>query len=132
MNPIKLARVAAEAETLRLRAMMSRMIQRAVFAAIAIVFLLAVLVFVHILAWHALDVSAGMSFYAATCIVGGADLLLALILLAMAARSSPSRLEREALDVRRNAVVQMRRVATLSQLVWPAVRTVSSLRSRRR
>lgn len=132
MNPVKLVRIAAEAELLRLRAMASRQVRRVVLALVGAIFLLAVLIFVHILVWHALAVSAGLTFYAATCLVGGVDLLVALVLLAAAASSRPNSLEHEALDVRRNAVVQMRRVGTLSQLALPTLRLATRVTRRRR
>jgi hypothetical protein len=132
MNPIRLARVAAEAETLRLRAMAGRQVRRIVFAVVALLFLLAVLVFVHVIAWYALNVSANLGFYLACVIVGGVDLLIALILLLLASRSAPSSAEREAYVVRQRAIDGMRQFGTYSQLALPALRLASSMRRRRR
>ena len=131
MNPVKLARVAAEAEALRLRAMAGRIGRRIAFVVVALVFLLITLAFVHVIGWYALRVSAGLSFYAASGIVGGIDLLLALIFLGLASRSAPSAAEREALEVRRRAVEGMRSVMSMTQLALPTLRVVRSVRRRR-
>lgn len=117
---------------LRLRAMVARMGRRVAYGAVSLVFLLAVLVFVHILGWHALAESAGLGFYASTCIVGGVDLLLALIFLAMASSSSQSSAEREAYEVRQQAIAGMRRAGNLAQLALPTLRVASRFRRRRR
>ncbi|HYZ25143.1 MAG TPA: hypothetical protein VE690_23640 [Rhodopila sp.] len=132
MNPVRLARIAAEAETLRLRAMAGRYVQRIVFAIVALLFMLAVLVFVHVIAWYALNASANLGFYNACLIVGGVDLLIALLFLALAARSAPSSAEREAVAVRQRAIEGMQQFGTYSQLALPALRLAASMRRRRR
>jgi uncharacterized membrane protein (DUF485 family) len=132
MNPVRLARVAAEAEMLRLRAMAGRYVRRIVFAVVALLFLLAVLIFVHIIAWYALNVSANLGFYSACLIVGGVDLLIGVVLLALASRSAPSSAEREAYAVRQRAIEGMRQFGTYSQLALPALRLATSVRRRRR
>lgn len=131
MSPIRLVRVAAEAESLRLRAMVGRFVRRIVFGVVALVFLLAVLVFVHIIGFHALTESAQFSFYVACLIVGGVDLLLALIFLMLAGQSKPSASEQEAYAVRQQALDGMRRFGTYSQLALPALRMATSMRRRK-
>ena len=102
MRTLRLARIAAEAEGLRLRYSAQRTVVRAVLGMIALAFLLSALVFGQIAAWYWLRVSWDRP--AAALILGGGELVLAAIFGLLAARSSPGRIEREALAVRRRAV----------------------------
>lgn len=132
MRPFKLARIAAEAEGVRLRAMMTRMVIRAMLAAVALFFALAAVVFVHIAAWYEIRVGLAQSYLATAGILGGADLLLAIILALLAGRSSPSAVEVEALEVRRKAIEGIGGALSLSRLIIPIVRLVADLRRPRR
>src|SRR3954462_9183003 len=100
MRPIRLARIAAEAEGVRLRGLASRLAFRIAFALAASLFSIGAIVFVHIAAWYWIRIDEGLSYLATAGILGGIDLLIAVILVALASRSGPSRVEREALDVR--------------------------------
>ena len=97
MRILRLARVAAEAEGLRLRCAAQRTVTRAVLGAIAFAFFLAALVFLHIALWYWLRQSLDRP--AAALIIGGGELVLAAILGLLAAR-----FEAEALAVRRRAL----------------------------
>jgi hypothetical protein len=132
MRPIRLARIAAEAEGVRLRGMMTRIVTRAILAVVALVFVIGALVFGHVAAWYELRVGLDLSYLATAGILGGADLLVALILLLLASRSSPSRVEIEAREVRRRAIEGIGSALTLTQLVLPVFRIVSGMRRRRR
>jgi hypothetical protein len=132
MRPLRLARIAAEAEGVRLRAMATRMVTRVVLAILALVFVLGALAFAHIAAWYWLRFGVDLPFYETTGVVGGADLLIAVILGVLAARSGPGRVEREALDVRRQAIVGIGKFMTLSELALPALRIAAGMRRRRR
>lgn len=132
MRPVRLARIAAEAEVVRLRGMATRLALRIVFLVVALLFIIGVVVFAHIAAWYWIRLGLDMSFYAAAGILGGFDLLIALILLVLASRSAPSRVEREALEVRKRAVEGIGSVMTLSQLALPALRMANGMRRRRR
>ena len=55
-----------------------------------------------------------MAEHYAALVIGGADLLAALVLLAIAARSSPGPVEREALALRRRALLDARHCMELS------------------
>jgi hypothetical protein len=132
MRPLRLARLAAEAEGVRLRAMAARMVTRIVLAVLSLVFVLAALAFAHAAAWYWLRVGEVLPFYQATGIVGGADLLIALILGLIATRSGPGRVEREALAVRRQAVMGIGKFLTISELALPALRIAAGMRRRRR
>jgi hypothetical protein len=112
--------------------MASRIIVRVVLAVVALLFVIGALVFVHIAAWYWIRIDREMSFYAASGILGGVDLLIAVILLVLASRSTPSRVEREALLVRQRAVEGITGVFTLSQLVLPILRFLVGLRRRGR
>jgi hypothetical protein len=132
MRPVRLLRIAAEAESVRLRGMASRIAVRIVLALVAFLFLIGAVVFVHVAAWYWLRFDQGMSFYATSGILGGMDLLIAIVLLLLASRSGPSRVEREAIEVRRKAMEGIASVVTLSQLALPALRILTGLRRRGR
>jgi len=112
--------------------MASRLATRIVFFVVALLFVIGAVVFVHVGAWYWIRIDGGMSFYATAGILGGVDLLIALILVALASRSGPGRVEREALEVRKRAVQGITSAVTLSQLAIPALRVVSGMRQRRR
>lgn len=132
MRPFRLARIAAEAEGVRLRGLVTRIVTRAIFAVVASIFLLGALTFGHIAAWYGIRVGLDQSFLAAAGILGGADLLVAIILLVLASRSTPSRTETEALEVRRRALEGVGSALSLTQMVLPVLRLVSGMRRRRR
>lgn len=111
--------------------MATRMVVRAVLAVVALLFVIGVLVLAHIAAWYFLRFDAALPFYAATAIVGGIDLFIAIILGLFAARSTPSRVEREALAVRRQAVVGIKSFASLTQFALPALQMANTVRRRR-
>ena len=92
----------AEAEGLRLRYSFRRAVTCAVLGLIALSFLFGALVFGHIAAWYWLRTSFDRP--AAALIVAGAELVVALALAMLATRSSPGRIEAEALAVRRRAL----------------------------
>jgi hypothetical protein len=132
MRPFRLARIAAEAEGVRLRGFVSRIAVRAVLGVIALFFVLGAIAFVHLAAWYGLRMGLEMTFLAATGILGGLDLLVAVVLGFAATRSTPSRVELEALEVRRKAIQAIGGTLSMAQLVIPIVRIVANLRRRRR
>jgi hypothetical protein len=132
MRPFRLARIAAEAELVRLRGMMTRIMTRAIFGVVALFFLLGAMVFAHVAAWYEIRIGLDQSYLATAGILGGADLLLAIILLLLASRSSPSKVEVEALIVRRRAIEGIGSALTLTQLALPLVRLASNFGRRRR
>jgi hypothetical protein len=132
MRPFRLARIAAEAELVRLRGMMTRIMTRVIFGVVALFFLLGAMVFAHVAAWYEIRIGLDQSYLATAGILGGADLLLAIILLLLASRSSPSKVEVEALIVRRRAIEGIGSALTLTQLALPLVRLASNFGRRRR
>jgi hypothetical protein len=132
MRPFRLACIAAEAEGVRLRGFVSRVVVRAALLMVALLFLLGAVAFAHIAAWYWLRTGLKQSFPATAGILGGADLLLAIILAFAATRSRPSRVELEALEVRRKAIVAIGGTFSLASLVIPILRMAVNLGRRRR
>jgi hypothetical protein len=133
MRPVRLVRIAAEAEGVRLRAMMARIVTRAIFAVIALFFILGAVTFGHIAAWYEIRIALNQSYLATAGILGGADSLLAIILLFLASRSTPSRVEIEAREVRRQALTGIGSAMNVTQLALPLLlRIFGSVRRRRR
>ena len=102
MRSINLLKIAAEAETLRLRALLERQARRAAFGASAFVFALIVLALAEVAGWQTLRLY--VTGILATLILLGINFVIAAVLGAVAVRSSPNQTEREALRVRREAL----------------------------
>jgi phage shock protein PspC (stress-responsive transcriptional regulator) len=130
MRPLRLARIAAEAEGVRLRHSAQRTVVRVVFAMIALIFLAGTLVFLHIAAWFWLRQSWEHQY--AALILAGADLVLALLLAVVAMRSSPDRVELEALAVRQRALEVATASVAWSALAVQILRLAGNLLSRSR
>ena len=112
MRSFNLLRVAAEAELLRLRAMLVRQGRRAAFGAIAVIFGLGVLVLGEVAGWQVLRLYVAP--IPATLILLGINLAIAAVVGGLAARSAPGPVEREALRVRRQAVDAARGALTFT------------------
>ena len=132
MRAYRLAHVAVEAETIRWKSIAIRLATRVAYGLIAALFLLGVLVFIHIAAWSWLRVGLGFSEIGTAGILGGVDLLIAIILGVLAMRSSPSRAEQEALELRRRAVQNIGTALSISQMAIPALRLVNTMLRRGR
>ena len=115
MLPIRLIRIALEAETLRLSHKARRTMVRVVLGCFAMALAVGVLVFLHIAVWYWLRQSLEARYVA--LIFAGVDLVLALILALLAARSVPGRVEREALELRRRALDDITDSLTVSALL---------------
>ena len=111
MRALRLARLAAEAEGLRIRLMLRRTVTQAVLAVVALVFLILAVAFANIAVWFWLRLGFGWTQPVAGAVMAAVDLLLAAVLAAVAARSRPGRAEREALAVRRHALENASRTA---------------------
>ena len=85
MRSINLLKIAAEAEVLRVRAMLERQALRAAFGVIALVFALAVLVLAEVAGWQ--ELRRHVAPIHATLILLGIDLVIAAIFAVLAARS---------------------------------------------
>ena len=128
MRPVRLARIAAEAEGVRLRGLATRIATRVVLAVVALVFIIGAIAFAHVAAWYEIRIALDQTFLVTTGIMGGADLLIAFVLALLASRSRPSRVEREALDVRRKAIEGISGTLSVTQLLIPALRLMANMR----
>ena len=102
MRIVNLLRVAAEAELVRLRAMMARQGRRAAFGLVALIFTFGVLTLAEVAGWQALRLQ--FEPIATTLILLGINLVIAALCGLLAARSSPGHADQEALRVRRQAL----------------------------
>ncbi len=132
MRPVRLAQIAAEAEGVRLRGLLTRIATRVVLAVVALLFVLGAIVFGHVAAWYEIRTALNQSYLATAGIMGGADLLVAVILGLLASRSRPSRVEVEALDVRRKAIQGITNTLSVTQMAIPVLRMMANMRRRRR
>ncbi|HUD59823.1 MAG TPA: hypothetical protein VMQ99_10005 [Acetobacteraceae bacterium] len=130
MRTFRLARIAAEAEGLRLRQRAQRTVIRAAFGMIAMGFLIGAVIFVHLAAWYWIRQTLRDEY--AALILGGADFVLAMVLAFLATRSAPGRVELEALAVRQRAVESAVSSIAVSSLIFQAVRLLSNLLRRPR
>lgn len=115
VRSVNLLKIAAEAEVLRYRCMAARQGRRAAFGAIALLFVLAVLVLGEVAAWLALCLH--FEAIETTLILLGINLVIAIVFGLIAARSSPGRAEREALQVRQQSLDAARGALSLAALV---------------
>jgi hypothetical protein len=115
MRSVNLLKIAAEAEVLRYRSMAARQGRRAAFGAIALLFMLAVLALGEVAAWLALY--QRFAAIETTLILLGINLVIAIVFGLLAARSSPSLAEREALRVRQQSLDAVRGALSLAALI---------------
>lgn len=122
MRTLRLAKVAAQAEGLRLRRLVRRAVKRVAFGAVAAVFALAVLVMLHALVFLALTGFAQMLPFWAALIVFGIDAVFAGIFGLLSRGGVPDRVEVEAQQLRDNSLREMRNAGALSLALGPAGR----------
>jgi hypothetical protein len=128
VRSINLLKIAAEAEMVRLRAMMARQGRRAAFGVIALIFSLGVLGLGEVAGWQVLRLYVAP--LSATLILLGINLMIATIFGFLAARSSPGPAEEEALRVRRQALDAARGSLAFTAAI-PAATTLLRLRRSR-
>ncbi|HEX3993397.1 MAG TPA: hypothetical protein VHX39_19660 [Acetobacteraceae bacterium] len=102
VHPLRLLRIALEAERLRLGLHAGRTVRRAVMGCIGLVLLVGAFGFGHVAAWYWLRETLVPKYVA--LIFAGTDLLFALLLFVLASRSTAGLAEVEALAVRRRAL----------------------------
>lgn len=119
MRALRLAEAVAQAERLRLKAMASRMVMRAIFAAIAGVFALLALVGIDAALVVLLLRSVALGW--ACLIVAGGNLLIAAVLISLAMRDSPGAAERAAIALRRDAWIALKRDLAFTGLLSTAL-----------
>lgn len=126
MRLIRLGRVAMQAEGLRMREQARRTARRAVFAAIALLMLSGALVFGHLALWYWLRESLPRA--QAAGILAGGDLLGAILLGLMAARSAPGPAEQEARAVRERALDDATDSLAIPTLLIRLIETILAVR----
>ena len=124
MQTFRLAQVAAEAEMLRLKRLVSRTAMRAVFGLVALIFFTAFLVGVHVLIAIWLLPHLGAMY--ATLIVLAGDLVLAIGFGALAATSAVSKVEREALEIREAARMKLVEQASVAAMIAPMAKLMGN------
>ncbi|MEO8714013.1 MAG: hypothetical protein ABI369_03275 [Acetobacteraceae bacterium] len=118
MRPVRLARIAAEAEGLRWRHRARKLATQIVLAIVALPFLLAAFAFLEIAFWKFV-VRHFQPEEAALLVVGG-NLLVALLLLGLASmRGNEDRVSLEALEVRRRALESAQTSLSYAALIAP-------------
>lgn len=119
MRAVELAKVAANAEALRLRQLASRQSMRAAYGGVAAVFGIGVLVLLHVVAYHLLVPS--VSPLVASLILLAFDLVVAGVCGLKALKSVPGAVEEEALAIRKQALLDMRGAVTATSLAGEAM-----------
>lgn len=119
MRSVNLLKLAVEGEILRLRAMAARQAKRGVFGLVACVFALPVLALAEIAGWQ--SIRLWVDAIPTTLILLGINLAIAGIFGVMAARSSPSYAELEALRVRQQALDAARGTLLITTAVPAAI-----------
>lgn len=127
MHPFRLARVAAEAERLRIKRIIRHLVVRAILGAIAGVFALAALAWLHMIVWYAL--AYAIEPLPRSAVMVGIDLVILLIFALLAMRSPHDPIETEALEVRRAAVAHIRRNLSLAALAATVARAAGRNRA---
>ena len=127
MRSVELAKVAATAEKLRLQTLAKRQAMRAVFGAVAAVFAIGLLILLHVLGYQLLV--RKITPVQSTLVLLAVDLVIVIICGVLAMRNTPSAVETEALDIRKQAVKEMRNALTMLSMVGPASRLMGGRRS---
>ena len=130
MRTLRLARIAAEAEGLRLRHTLRRNMVRGALALAAGGFAAAAIAFCHIAGWYWLRQTWERPQAALT--IAGVDVVLALFLALLAARSSPGKIELEALAVRQRALESATSSIAFSAVAMQLLRITVDLFRRKR
>jgi hypothetical protein len=115
MRSVNLLKVAIEAEILRYKFMAARQGRRAAFGMFGLVFMVGFLTCLEIAGWQAVRMYLE-PIYATLCVMG-ANLIIASAFAVLAMRSSPSRAETDALEVRQKAVKGLQTSLAITALV---------------
>lgn len=132
MRPLRLARIAAEAEGLRLRRMAQRTVVRLAILLIALFWLFCAIAIFHVGVWFLLRNDLEWETQTAGLAMAGFDFAIAVVLIIVAAVSGPGRVEREAREVRDRAWENTTTSLGTTALLLPALRlTVGLMRKAR-
>lgn len=130
IRPLRLARIAAEAEGLRLRRMTQRTVVRLALLLVAAFWLFCAVAIFHVGVWFLLRNDLGWESQTAGLAMAGFDLAIAVVLLIIVALSAPGRVEREAREVRNRALENASNSLRVSAALLPALRLVVRLMRR--
>ena len=111
MRAVELAKVAAAGGALGLRRIARRQALRAAFGVVALAFAIAVLVVLHVVIWSALLLV--LSPLLASVALLAIDLVLLVVFGLLAVRGAPDSVEREAKQIREQALIEMRQSLTV-------------------
>jgi hypothetical protein len=125
IRPLRLVRVAAQAEVLVVRRQVAGLINRAILAVVAAIFALAVLILAHVIAYLALRQYAHFAPILAAAIVLAVDAVIAIVFGVMASGHPADPILEEARRVRDQSLEQARQSLTLAAMVAPATRLVA-------
>ena len=128
MRSVELAKVALAAEALRLRRLARRQAFRAVYAAIGVVFLLAVFFGLHVLLWMFL-LRWLTPLLSVVCVIG-VDVVLAGIMVGLAIGGGHDAAEEEARQIKEQAVAELKRSLTLMGIVAQTTGLAFRMRAR--
>lgn len=118
MRAVELAKVAANAEALRLREMSKRQAMRGAYGGAAALFGIAVFVLLHVVVFYLLV--PHVTPLVATLILLAFDLVVAAVCGLKAAKSVPGAVEAEAYEIRKQALLDMRGSVTVMSLAGEA------------
>lgn len=124
MRTVSLARIAAQAEVLRLQRQGRRTAFRAALVLVAATFMTAALAAAHVAIVLAL--APHFELLTAVLIVGAGDLVIAAVLGGIASIDRPDRIEREALEVKQKALLHLGETIAVAALVGPALRLIGT------
>jgi MFS family permease len=119
MRPLRLARVAAEAEGILLRRHVRRIVIRVMLAAVALLFLMGALAMLHVAFW--LQVSPSWGPVVTALALAGIDAVIAAIIALLAARDTQDKVMTDAVAVRNLALNEMRSAVTITAMLRPVL-----------
>jgi hypothetical protein len=125
MRVLRLAESAFSAEGLRLRMMLRRVIIHAALATLGLVFLIGALAVAHVLIFLLLRPQFGP--LNGLLILLAADLVIGILLLLVAANGGPGKVERQALELRERARLQVIDTLARATIILPLIRTAMRL-----
>ncbi len=125
MRTVRLARVAAQAEMLLVKRIVTSVVRRAIYGAVAAVFALCLLALLHVIGALALIQYAQLSPVVAVAIVAAVDLVIAGVFGVLAAGKVNDPVIVEARRVRDQSIEQARASLTMAALLAPATRMVA-------
>ena len=125
MRTVRLARVAAQAEILLVKRIVTGLVRRAIYGAVAAVFALALLVGLHIIVALSLVDYTRLSPVLSVAIVAAFDLVVVIIFGLLAAGEVKDPVIAEARRVRDQSLEQARATLTMASLLAPATRLVA-------